>query len=170
MTTTTWANGRRPKNCPASIRRKYPGVTYPGPGYLQVRRGKASKSFRYSEHGIEGAHRAAAQWYEVQGGAPGLTTTVGKAKLGQTGGGLIYRTYVKGSIEHYVIDVPYRRPDGTKDTRTFFLGTENTWTQGRERVAHGIAVAFRQAYERWRKEGGVHPVDTTDFEWSAQEH
>ncbi len=54
MTTTTWAHGSRPKHCPPSIRRKYPGVTYPGPGYLQVRRGKASASFRYSEHGIDG--------------------------------------------------------------------------------------------------------------------
>lgn len=170
MTSNSWANGARPKNAPASIRRKHPGVTYPGPGYLQVRRGRKSATYTYAEHGIAGAHELADRWYQAQGGAPGLTTSVGKAKLGETGGGLIYRTYVKGGVDHYVIDVPYRGPGGTKAVRSYYLGTENTWTKARERVAHGVAVAFRDAYECWRREGGVHPADTKDFEWSAAEH
>ncbi len=63
------------------------------------------------------------------------------------------------------------------------LGNEAAWTQqlpdqaltleslprpGTPPPERGTVVPSQ--VERWRKEGGVHPADTRDFEWSAAEH
>lgn len=82
--------------------------------------------------------------------------------------GVIYHVGQRRGIEHYAWHVTYTDQRGRRRRRTFFIGSETTWTRARERAALAAARAFRAAYEHWVKRGGVHPLDTGKHEWSAR--
>lgn len=88
----------------------------------------------------------------------------------KSGSRILYNTRHVGPIGQYSFHVPYFDTAGQHRRRTFFIGTDNTWTQARERAAFGAAKKFAIAYEDWEKNGGVHPMDTNDHPWSAAEH
>lgn len=163
---------RRPKYAPREIRRKWPGITYPDPRYCQARHGRLNRCFSYSKHGsVERAHEAAAAWlHHVAPADHGVRVSAVHAVPSGSGNGVLYRIDDVRGIEQYSFRVAYRDPTGRKRTRTFFIGSEHTWTNARERAAFKAACKFRLAYEKWRIEGGVHPMDTNDHPWSAAEH
>lgn len=82
--------------------------------------------------------------------------------------GVTYHVEIRRGIEQYAWHVAYSDSQGRRRRRTFFIGTENTWTRARERAAHQAAVRFRRAYEQWAMRGGRHPMDLQEFRWSAR--
>ncbi len=88
----------------------------------------------------------------------------------KSGNRVLYNTRYVGDIGQYAYHVPYFGADGVYRRRTFFIGTDNTFTEARERAAFAAAKKFALAYEKWAHKGGVHPMDTDNHPWSAAEH
>jgi len=88
----------------------------------------------------------------------------------KSGNRVLHNTRYVGDIGQYSYHVPYFDADGVYRRRTFFIGTDTTWTQARERAAFAAAKKFAIAYEKWAHKGGAHPMDTDDHHWSAAEH
>jgi hypothetical protein len=88
----------------------------------------------------------------------------------KSGNRVLYNTRYVGDIGQYAYHVPYFDAHGVYRRRTFFIGTDSTWTPSRERAAFAAAKKFAIAYEEWAHKGGVHPMDTGDHHWSAAEH
>lgn len=101
---------------------------------------------------------------------PLVRVSVKNATIDKSGNRILYNTRYVGDIGQYSFHVPYFDTAGNHRRRTFFIGTDNTWTNARERAAFAAAKKFAIAYEAWAKNGGVHPMDTNDHPWSAAEH
>ncbi len=72
----------------------------------------------------------------------------------------------RGHTEYYLQRMV--RYKGKRKNVFFFIGTDTTWTEKRERKAWRAARKFDREYRKYMKHGGVHPCDRDDLKYSVR--
>ena len=149
---------KRPQYAPPDARDRWPGITYPDEHGLQVRVSlngvRHSKYFAYSEFegDVMAAHNAAANWrMREKAGRQFKLRGRGPHERKQ-------RRRADGVIEHAII-CRAQCPDGKPIEVKFYIGTENTVTDARQRRAQLRAEMWWGQYRRWYEDGGRHPME-----------
>lgn len=148
-------------------------IRYPNGEGLQAvhkRQGReVSRPFSFAEHGYERAHVVARRWLRLcQCLDPANSRLASAPQRNKTqpyprGVSLSVKERRSGTRQ-YSMSVYWH--DGHKPrNKTFYAGSEDVLTNAELRVAERAAIAFRQAYVRWRAEGGdFDPADWVNWQ------